>query len=93
MLIWQKQQPEGLTESLNKTRTRCKMEISAENAKIMTNSANGAQRDSKLKDRSLEQEQASSTKEHYSQHGGITSYLLDQRCNSFVISIFLYACE
>ena len=40
---------EALVESLDKTCTRYKMEISAEKTKLMTNSANGIQRDIKVK--------------------------------------------
>ena len=38
---------EALVESLDKTCTRYKMEISAEKTKLMTNSANGIQREIK----------------------------------------------
>ena len=38
-----------LVESLDKTCTRYKMEISAEKTKLMTNSANGIQREIKIK--------------------------------------------
>ena len=44
-----KQELEALVESLNKTCTRYKMEISAEKIKLMTNSANGFQREIKMK--------------------------------------------
>ena len=40
---------EALVESLDKTCTRYKMEISAEKTKLMTNSANGIQREIKVK--------------------------------------------
>ena len=43
---------EALVESLNKTCTRYKMKISAEKTKVMTNSANGIQREIKVKGRS-----------------------------------------
>ena len=44
-LAAEKQEPEALVESLDKTCTRCKMEISAEKTKLMTNNANGIQRE------------------------------------------------
>ena len=40
---------EALVESLNKSCTKYKMEISAEKTKLMTNSANGIQREIKVK--------------------------------------------
>ena len=40
---------EDLVESLGKIYTRYKMEISAEKTKLMTNSANGIQREIKIK--------------------------------------------
>ena len=43
---------EALVESLDKTCTRYKMEISAEKTKLMTNSTNGIKREIKVKDRS-----------------------------------------
>ena len=44
---------EALVESLDKTYTRYKMEISAEKTKLMTNSANGIQREIKVKGQKL----------------------------------------
>ena len=44
---------EALVESLHKTYTRYKMEISAEKTKLMTNSANGIQREIKVKGQKL----------------------------------------
>ena len=44
---------EALVESLDKTGTRYKMEISAEKTKLMTNSANGTQREIKVKRQKL----------------------------------------
>ena len=44
---------EALVESLDKTCTRYKMEISAEKTKLMTNSANGIQREIKVKEQKL----------------------------------------
>ena len=51
-LAEEEQELEALVESLNKTCTRYKMEIIAERTKLMTNSANGIQREIKVKDRS-----------------------------------------
>ena len=48
---------ETLVESLDKTYTRYKMEISAEKAKLMTNSANGIHRETKVKGHSSTMEQ------------------------------------
>ena len=48
-LAEEEQELEALVESLNKTCTRYKMEISAEKTKLMTNSANGIQRELKVK--------------------------------------------
>ena len=45
----QEQEPKVLVESLDKTCTRYKMEISAEKTKLMTNSANSIQREIKVK--------------------------------------------
>ena len=44
-LAEEEQELEALVESLGKTCTRYKMEISAEKTKLMTNSANGIQRE------------------------------------------------
>ena len=44
-LAEEEQELEALVESLDKTCTRSKMEISAEKTKLMTNSANGIQRE------------------------------------------------
>ena len=48
-LAEEEQELEALVESLDKTCTRYKMEISAEMNKLMTNSANGIQREIKIK--------------------------------------------
>ena len=48
-LAEEEQELEALAESLDKTCTRCKMEISAEKTKLMTNSANGIQSEIKVK--------------------------------------------
>ena len=47
------QELEALVESLGKTCTRYKMEISAEKTKLMTNSANGIQKEIKVKGQKL----------------------------------------
>ena len=52
-LAEEKQELEALVESLDKTCTRYKMEISAEKTKLMTNSANGIQREIKVKGQKL----------------------------------------
>ena len=52
-LAEEKQELEALVESLDKTCTRYKMEISAEKTKLMTNSANGFQREIKVKGQKL----------------------------------------
>ena len=48
-LAEEEQELEALVESLDKTCTRYKMEISAEKTTLMTNSANGIQREIKVK--------------------------------------------
>ena len=48
-LAEEEQELEALLESLNKICTRYKMEVSAEKIKLMTNSANGIQREIKVK--------------------------------------------
>ena len=48
-LVEEEQEVEALLESLDKTCTKYKIEISAEKIKMMTNSANGIQRDIKVK--------------------------------------------
>ena len=52
-LAEEEQELEALVESLNKTCTRYKMEISAEKTKQVTNSANGIQREIKVKRQKL----------------------------------------
>ena len=52
-LAEEEQELEALVESLDKTCTRYKMEISAEKTKLMTNSANGIQREAKVKGQKL----------------------------------------
>ena len=44
-LAEEEQELEALVESLDQTRTRYKIEISAEKTKLMTNGANGIQRE------------------------------------------------
>ena len=52
-LAEEEQELEALVTSLDKTCTRYKMEISAEKTKLMTNSANGIQREIKVKGQKL----------------------------------------
>ena len=52
-LAEEEQELEALVESLDKTYTRYKMEISAEKNKLVTNSANGIQRGMKVKGQKL----------------------------------------
>ena len=52
-LTQEEQELEALAERLDKTCTRYKMEISAEKTKLMTNSANGIQREIKVKGQKL----------------------------------------
>ena len=52
-LAEEQQELEALVESLDKTCTRFKMEISAEKTKLMTNSANGIQREINVKGQKL----------------------------------------
>ena len=52
-LAEEEQELEALVESLDKTCKRYKMEISAEKTKLVTNSANGIQREIKLRGRKL----------------------------------------
>ena len=52
-LAEEEQELEALVESLDETCTRYKMEISAEKTKLMTNSANGIQREIKIKGQKL----------------------------------------
>ena len=52
-LAEEEQELEALVESLNKTCTRYKMEISAKKTKLMTNRANGIQRELKVQGQKL----------------------------------------
>ena len=52
-LAEEEQEPEAVVESLDKTCTRCKMVISAEKTKLMTNTANGIQREMNVKRQKL----------------------------------------
>ena len=52
-LAEEEQELEALVESFDKTCTRYKMEISAEKTKLMTNSANGIQKEIKVKGQKL----------------------------------------
>ena len=56
-LAEEEQELEALVEILRKTFTRYKMEISAEKTKLVTNSANGIQRETKVKGHSSTMEQ------------------------------------
>ena len=60
-LAEEEQELEALVESLDKTCTRYKMEISAEKTRLMTNCANGILRDIKVKGQNMGTIQASST--------------------------------
>ena len=53
-LAEEEQELEALVESLDKTSTRYKMEISAEKTKLMTNSANDIQREIQVKGQKLD---------------------------------------
>ena len=52
-LAEEEQELEAPVESLDKTCTKYKMEISAEKTKLMTNSANGIQTEIKIKEQKL----------------------------------------
>ena len=56
-LAEEEQELEALVEILHKTFTRYKVEISAEKTKLMTNSANGIQRETKVTGHSSAMEQ------------------------------------
>ena len=60
-LAEQEQELETLVESLDKTCTKCKMEINAEKTRLMTKSANGILREIKVKWQNLGTVQTSST--------------------------------
>ena len=60
-LAQEEQELEALVGSLDKPCTGYKMEISAENTKLMTNSANGIQREIKVKGQKLGTVTSSST--------------------------------
>ena len=60
-LAEEEQELEALVESLNKTCTRYKMEISAEKIRLMTNCANGILREIKVKGQNMGAIQATST--------------------------------
>ena len=61
-LAEEEQELEALVQSLDKTCTRYSMEISAEKTKLMTNSANGIQREIKVKGQKLGTSHCSSYK-------------------------------
>ena len=99
-LAEEEQELEALVESLDKTCTRYKMEISAEKTKLMTNSANGIQRKIQVKGQKL------GTVTSFKYLGAVVSddgsICRDNNISlgskvklmhSLVISIFLYACE
>ena len=119
-LAEEEQELEALVESLDKTCTRYKMEISAEKTKLMTNSANGIQREIKVKGQKLGAVTSfkylgavvlddGSKPEVLSRIAQATAALTKLKpiwrdnnislgskvklMRSFVISIFLYACE
>ena len=118
-LAEEEQELEALVESLDKTCTRYKMEISAEKTKLMTNSANGIQREIKVKGQKLgtvtsfkylgavvsddgskpevlsriAQATAALTKLKPIWRDNISLGSKVKLMRSFVISIFLYACE
>ena len=52
-LAEEEQELEALIESLNKTCAKCKMDISDEKTKLMTNNANGIWREIKVKGQKL----------------------------------------
>ena len=116
----EEQELEALVESLDKTCTRYKMEISTEKTKLMTNSANGIQREIKVKGQRLGTVTSfkylravvsddGSKPEVLSRFAQTTAALTKLKptwrdnnisleskvklVHSFVISIFLYACE
>ena len=94
-LAEEEQELEALEESLDKTCTMYKMEISAEKTKLMTNSANGIQREIKVKGQKL------GTVTSFRYLGAVVSWRDNnislgskvKLMRSLVISIFLYACE
>ena len=49
----EQQELEALVKPLDKTCTRCKIETNVEKTKLMTNSANGIQREIKVKEQKL----------------------------------------
>ena len=114
----EKQELEALVESLDKTCTRYKIEISAEKTKLMANSANGIQREIKVKGQKLgtvtsfkylgavvsgdEPEVLSMIAQATAALTKLKPIWRDNNISlgskvklmcSFVISIFLYACE
>ena len=107
-LAAEEQELEALVESLDKTCTRYKMEISAEKTKLMTNSANGIQREIKVKGQKLDTV-TSSKPEVLSRIAQATAALTKLKpiwrdnsislgskvklMRSLIISIFLYARE
>ena len=114
-LAEEEQELEALVESLDKTCIRDKMEVSAEKTKLMTNSANGIQREIKVKGQKLgtvtsfkylgevvSDEVLSRTAQTTAALTKLKPIWRDNNISlgskvklmrSFVISIFLYACE
>ena len=68
-LTEEEQELEALVESLDKTCTRYKMEISAEKTKLMTNSANGIQREIMVKGQKLGRLKTGGSLKNCSSHG------------------------
>ena len=81
-LVEEEQELEDLVETLDKTCTRYKMEISAEKTKLMINSANGAQRKIKVKGQKL----SSATSFVY-----LGAVVLDDGSNPEIISMIAQA--
>ena len=119
-LAEEEQALEALVESLDKTCTRYKMKISAEKTKLMTNSANGIQREIKVKGQKLGTVTSCTYLEAFVSDDGSKPEVLSRIAQStaaltklkpiwrdnnislgskaklmrsFLISIFLYACE
>ena len=103
-LAEEEQELEALGESLDKTCTRYEMEISAEKTKPMTNSANGIQREIKVKGQKLGtvtcfkylgavvSDDGSKPEVLSRMHNTALGSKMKLMC-SLVISIFLYARE
>ena len=106
-LAEEEQELEAQVESLDKTCTRYKMEINAEKTKLMTNSANGIQRDIKVKEQKLgtvtsfkylgavvsDDGSKPEVLSRVAQDNNISLRSKVKLMRSLVISIFLYSCE